>query len=190
MQTLLQNSFMLHHRYRKTRTRPTNVGIGMADLAFVMLAFFVLTIVPSAETGFLMKMEPWSEEPPPLIRMSTRNLFHISLHSNDKLYLQADSFPLASLRPKLIEFITNPHHSPELAENPWQAKVIFKYDDQIRYEDFIKVLSIIRYVYRELWDKEALKRFKKHYSELSISEKRFIRALIPLSFEENPFMHC
>ncbi len=162
----------------------------MADLAFVVLFFFVITIVPSEETGFLMKMEGWSEEPPSSVRVKSRNILYIGISYNNDLHVRGDTASFETLKSKVIEFVSNPNKSPELAENTWQAKIYFHYERETSYEDFMVVMGIVKAAYWELWEKEAMARFKQHYSKLTTSERRFIRGLIPFSFEEAIRWYC
>ncbi len=181
---------MLHHRHRKTNAKPTSFGIGMADLAFVVLAIFLITLVPSEEAGFLMKLEPWSEEPPESYRVKRRNVFAIGIFIDDKLMVRGEYASFETLKASVIEFVSNPNKSLELAETPWQAKIFFSYERWTKYEDFISVIGSVKAAYWELWDKEAITRFKKPYSQLSKSEKHNIRTLIPFSFEAEVNWHC
>lgn len=162
----------------------------MADLAFVMLGLFLIALGPSEETGFLMKMEPYSDEPPESYQVKRRNILWIGITYDNKLHVQGDSASFVTLQSKIIEFVSNPNKSLELAQNPWQARIHFRYERWTKYEDFIRVIGYVKSAYKELWKKEAIKRFKKPYSQLSISEKRFIRGLIPFSFDEGSREYC
>lgn len=177
---------MLHHRYRRTRAISNSFGIGMADLAFVVLAFFVITLVPSEETGFLMKLEPWwSFEPPESYRMSSRNIFSISVYKPNELYVRGDTATFESLKSRIIEFVSNPNRSPEFAETPAQAVVSCHFACYSPYKDYLAVVGSVKAAYWELWEKEAMKRYKQHYKQLSLTENQVIKRIIPFSYMES-----
>ena len=50
-----------------------NAG-SMADIAFLLLIFFLVTTTIAEDKGVLVKLPPYSEEPPPDVRLNTRSV--------------------------------------------------------------------------------------------------------------------
>ena len=55
-----------------------NAG-SMADIAFLLLIFFLVTTTMDQDKGVLVKLPPWSEDNKPPPKINTRNVFSVLL---------------------------------------------------------------------------------------------------------------
>ena len=61
-----------------------NAG-SMADIAFLLLIFFLVTTQISEDKGLLVKLPPWSTEPPPDFKANSRNLYSVLVNAQNQL---------------------------------------------------------------------------------------------------------
>lgn len=165
----------------KKKTRPTtevNAG-SMADIAFLLLIFFLVTTTMATDKGISMQLPPKPDpnEPPPEVKENDRNIFKIQANSKDMLLVEDEPMQdITELKPMIKEFILNFGKPSETAleiyntlpppmksfvsaygrkatssDGPDKAIVSFKADRGTSYELFINVLDEINAAYNEIY---------------------------------------
>lgn len=102
----------------------TEINAGsMADIAFLLLIFFLMTTTMDVDTGILRKLPPPlppdQEEPPPI---RERNVFIVLINRNNQLLVEGELLDISQLREKTKEFITNPKMKENLSEQETLAE--------------------------------------------------------------------
>jgi len=171
---------------KNSRDRMKNeVNAGsMADIAFLLLIFFLVTTTIVEDKGVLVKLPPWSEEPPEIDKMKTRNVYSVLVNAQNQLLVRGEPTEVENLREGAKEFIMNPAKRPDMAEKPTKAIVSLKNDRGTKYETYLEVYNEIKAAYNELRNEEAKKRFGKEYQYCSKDQRREIRNDIPLVISE------
>lgn len=121
----------------------------MADIAFLLLIFFLVTTTIATDKGLGMLLPPYRLDDVEL-PMNKRNVFNILLNSQDRLLVEEESGNIAQLNAQIKEFITNPAQKEDLSENPGKALVSIKTDRGTTYEVYITVLDEVKRAYHEL----------------------------------------
>ncbi len=62
----------------------------MADIAFLLLVFFLVTTTIDVERGITVRLPEWSEEPPENIRINSRNVFTVLVNANNQLLVRGE----------------------------------------------------------------------------------------------------
>jgi biopolymer transport protein ExbD len=164
---------------RKKRTPPEINAGSMADIAFLLLIFFLVTTTMDVDTG-LQRMLPPPLPPdmpqPPEIKQ--RNVFVVLVNANNQLLVEGDWLDIRNLRKKAKEFIANPADKPDLPEKemkevpffgmyPVSKQVISLQNDRgTSYETYIRVQNELAAAYNELRNELALSKFGKSYDDL------------------------
>ena len=156
----------------------------MADIAFLLLIFFLVTTTIAEDKGILVKLPPWSTEEPDVQKFKTRNVYSVLVNAQNKLLVRQQEMKVSELREKTKEFIANPMKREDLAENPRRAIISLKNDRGTNYRTYLEVYNELQAAYNELWNEEALKRYNVPYDQLSNSGKRVIRNDFPLVISE------
>ena len=82
-----------------------NAG-SMADIAFLLLIFFLVTTTIETDSGINRKLPPTDEVvDPPIIK--ERNIFTVVVNKNNQLLVEEKPLDLANLRQAAIEFLDN-----------------------------------------------------------------------------------
>lgn len=128
---------------------------GMADIAFLLLIFFLVTTTINVDTGIGMTLPPElnpDQEPPPV---KQRNLFKILVNARGDLLIEEDPADISQLRDRVKKHVLNYGDDPDLAESPDDAVVSIKTDAETPYNRYIEVLDEVWMAYREIWNQIA-----------------------------------
>lgn len=160
-----------------------NAG-SMADIAFLLLIFFLVTTTIVEDKGVLVRLPPWSEEPPDILKFKTRNVYSILVNANNELLVRGEPKRIDELREGIKEFILNPQNRPDLAESSEEAIVSMKNDRGTKYETYLEVYNEVKAAYNELRDEEANRQFGKPYEFLTRSQRISVNEVIPMKLSE------
>lgn len=169
-----------------TRTRrlvpEINAG-SMADIAFLLLIFFLVTTEISKEEGLLVQLPPYDiTAPPPLV--PPRNLLKVQINAADQLLVNGEPGKIGRLRGRAVEFITNPQQLPTLPKSPTKAVVSLQNDRSTHYATYLAVYNELLGAYRDIWNERAERSYGKTYELLSLEQRKRIRAEVPLVISE------
>ncbi len=167
------------------RAAPEINASSMADIAFLLLVFFLVTTTIDVERGITVRLPEWSEEPPEELELKQRNVFNVLVNAQNQLLVENKPAQVEGLREMAKDFIMNPTGNPELSEAPNAAIISLKNDRGTSYGTYIEVYNELKAAYRELWDEEAMVTLGKHYSDdLPKSDKDLIKKKIPFVISE------
>ncbi len=170
---------------KKNRPAPEINASSMADIAFLLLVFFLVTTTIDVERGITVKLPEWSEEPPENIKINSRNIFSVLVNAQNQLLVRGEPAKIEDLRERAKEFIMNPAKKEDLAEVPGAAIISLKNDRGTKYGTYIEVYNELKAAYNELWDEEAMAMFGEHFNDdLAESKKKQVRGKIPFVLSE------
>ncbi len=156
----------------------------MADIAFLLLVFFLVTTVIETEKGIGVKLAPFNDDNIPPDRFLDRNVFNIKINYANQLLLEGELFPVEKLRQRTKEFIMNPAKRLDLATSPNAAVVSLQNDRSTNYLTYVSVYNELKGAYNDLWNEEALRLHNLPFTKLSRSKQQAIRQRIPLVISE------
>lgn len=144
--------------------KPEINGSSMADIAFLLLIFFLVTTTINVDTGIGLVLPPASDEEPPFIH--ERNLMNILVNTEGKVLMDDKLVEVGEIRSILKEFIDNRGVNPNLSDSPDKAIISLKTQRQTPYKVYIDMLDEVMGAYKELRDEASLNIYGKEYSEL------------------------
>lgn len=151
----------------------------MADIAFMLLIFFLVTTTMDIDTGITRRLPPPldpSQEPPDV---KERNIFKVLVNSKDNLMVEGVPTDIRDLKDMAKEFLTNPGRREDLPEmklenipnlgEVWVSKGIIslKNDRGTSYDMYIQVQNELAAAINELRDELALDKFGLKFSKLT-----------------------
>lgn len=168
----------------KDRMKPEVNAGSMADIAFLLLIFFLVTTTIDVDKGVYVKLPPWSNEPPPEMRLNERNVYSILVNANNELLVRGEPADIKDLRKNAKEFIMNPRKLENMSQDPTKAIISFKNDRGTNYKTYLEVYNELKAAYNELREEEAQRKYGKSFEFLSKGDQKEIRARIPLVISE------
>ncbi len=169
---------------RERMKNEINAG-SMADIAFLLLIFFLVTTTIDVDKGITVKLPPWSDEEPDIQKLKTRNVFSVLVNAQDQLLVRGELAQIEELRERAKEFIANPQRRDDLSTDPKNAIISLKNDRGTSYKQYLAVYNELKAAYDELWDDECRKLYGIPYSnDLPIAYKRAIKEKIPMVLSE------
>ena len=111
----------------KGRRLPQEINAGsMADIAFLLLVFFLVTTTIDTDFGIQRRLPPPQLEDVPPPKFHARNVFVVLANANDQLLVEGEPLEITELREKAKEFILNPNNKEDLPEKTLVNSTIAK----------------------------------------------------------------
>lgn len=135
----------------RKRNRPSaEVNSGsMADIAFLLLIFFLVTTTIASDKGIAVLLPPDQEDRVD-VKIKERNIFNVLINSNDMLLVEEEVMDVTRLKAEAKKFISNRGADPASSESPAKAIISLKTDRGTSYEKYIEVRDILKQAYAEL----------------------------------------
>lgn len=146
----------------------------MADIAFLLLIFFLVATTIDSDKGIMRKLPPMPDEnqPPIDVKANMRNVLFVLVNSNDQLLVDEKVATIGELRDIVKAFVDNNGRNPDYSDSPQEAIVSLKNDIGTSYNMYIQVQNEIAAAYRELRDDLSMQLYQKKFDELEEIEQR------------------
>ena len=168
----------------KRRSAPEINASSMADIAFLLLIFFLVTTTMDIDKGLTALLPPISDEEPEESSIVKRNVLEILVNSRDMLLVEGEPIEVSELREITKKHVDNNGVLPEYSVSPDKAVVSLKNDKGTSYGVYVGIQNELKAAYNELRDKFSVARFGVTYEKLDGPRKREIRAKYPLKISE------
>ena len=137
------------------RPMPELSSGAMADIAFLLLTFYMVTTEIKDNKGLALILPPFAPETPST-DVNNRNLFSIRINSSDGLMIEGkEVVSLSGIRNDIKKFILNNKQDPSLSDSPEEAVVSIKTDRGTSYRSFIAALDEAQAAYYEIYAERA-----------------------------------
>ncbi|MDR0769098.1 MAG: biopolymer transporter ExbD [Dysgonamonadaceae bacterium] len=183
---------------RFKRTIPPFNATSSADIAFILLLFFLLSGSLSSNTGIYRHLFPnTNDQLKKKIDIEKRNFITFSIDGNNAVFMEDEPVKLHEIRDMAKTFIANPDNSDYLPEKQEieipelglvtitpHAVINMEISRMSSYQTYISVLGELSAAYDELRNELANERFNKSFEHLSNERQSAIREAIPLRIAE------
>jgi biopolymer transport protein ExbD len=158
------------------RGGPPEVNAGsMADIAFLLLIFFLVTTTIETDAG-LDRMLPPMEPPDENVVIKQKNIFTVNINKNGQLLVEEELLDLKSLRKAAMDFLDNGGdgscnyckgaRDESSSDNPTKAIISLKNDRETKYSTYITVQNELVGAYNELRNRESQRLFNRNFTEM------------------------
>ena len=149
------------------RRKSPEVNAGsMADIAFLLLIFFLVTTTIETDSGINRKLPPMEDQiDPPIIRQ--KNIFTVVVNKNNQLLVEEELTDIKDLRNLAVDFLDNGggsgeeacdycqgNRDPRSSDNPDKAIISLKNDRETEYKVYIAVQNELVAAYNVLRNRE------------------------------------
>ncbi|MCX2678765.1 biopolymer transporter ExbD [Galbibacter sp. EGI 63066] len=157
-----------------------NAG-SMADIAFLLLIFFLVTTTIETDAGLDRKLPPIEPpENPPIIKQ--KNIFTVVVNKNNQLLVEDELMQLEDLKAAAVEFLDNGGgtgekgepcdyckgaKNPESSDHPSKAIISLQNDRLTEYGTYIAVQNELVGAYNELRNREAQRIFGTDFTAMN-----------------------
>ncbi len=161
------------------RSAPEVNAGSMADIAFLLLIFFLVTTTIETDSGISRKLPPPQEEniEPPILKQ--KNIFVVELNKNNDLLVEEVPMELKDLREAAIKFLDNGGgqgveactfcqgvKDPSSSDNPTKAVISLRNNRETNYSAYIAVQNELVAAYTTLRNREANRLFGKSFVQM------------------------
>ncbi|MDD4108348.1 MAG: biopolymer transporter ExbD [Prolixibacteraceae bacterium] len=182
-----------------SRKTPEIPSASLADIAFMLLIFFLVTTTMDVDSGLERRLPQWVD--PSQIQdddqqINERNVFIVLVNRNNDLLVEGEYAQIENLRERAKEFMANPYDEETLPEKepkevPYFGEVMvtkgvisLQNDMDTQYGTYIAVQNELVAAINELRDELARDHFGKPYSELDTDQQNAVREIFPSKISE------
>ena len=169
-----------------------------ADIAFLLLVFFLVTTTMDVDKGISRRLPPMPDENQKVEdqKINKRNIVIVRINQSDRIFVGSGPVDISELKDRIVEFITNPSGDPNLPEKEMtQIEGIGEYhvskgvvslqnDRGTSYSKYIAVQNEIVRAFNEIRDNFSEIQFGKKYNKLTEDQQAAVRKAIPQNISE------
>ena len=167
-----------------------------ADIAFLLLIFFLMSTTMDTDAGLFRRLPPMMEDQTKVPQYAKRNILQVMVNRDDQMAVNGEVMEVVDLKEKALEFILNPQNKEDLPqketkniENYGQAEVSkgivsLQSDRGTSYKMYIAVQDELTAAVNEARDIKAMEKGGKKYSELDEDQMEAIRKVVPTAISE------
>ncbi|WP_299118369.1 biopolymer transporter ExbD [uncultured Tenacibaculum sp.] len=170
-----------------------NAG-SMADIAFLLLIFFLVTTTMDVDSGIPKKLAEKTDVEPPIVKQ--KNIFQVSINRNNQLLVEDEAMELKDLKDAAIKFIDNGGGTgnpmpgkdagapcnycngakdPTSSDHPNKAIISVESDRGTEYGIYVAVQNELLKAYSELRNKLCQQKYGMSFTELDKAFKASAR---------------
>lgn len=182
------------------RKLPEYNASSLADIAFMLLIFFLVTTTMDIDTGLERRLPQWVDpddikDTPPI---KERNVFVVLVNKDNKLLVEGQPTRVDDLKERAKEFLTNPMNDENLPEKEIEdlpffgptevltgsAVISLRNDIGTTYGMYIAVQNELVAAINELREQLAQEKFGKSFDKLDEDRQDAIKEIYPQKISE------
>jgi biopolymer transport protein ExbD len=167
-----------------------------ADIAFLLLCYFLMTTTMGDQSGLQRRLPPIPDAKTAQDqKVNRRNIIIVRINSADKLFAGSEAMDISLLKDKIKEFLTNPTNDPNLPEKEEKeiegkvykvskGVISLQNDRGTSYQAYIAVQNELVKAVNELRDDFSRANFGKKFSRLTEEEQDIVKKAVPQNISE------
>lgn len=169
-----------------------------ADIAFLLLCYFLMTTTMGSQTGLSRRLPPMPDQNQQQIdqQVNRRNIIIVKINSADRILAGSDPIEVSQLKDKIKEFLSNPTDDPNMPEKvmtdiegygqyPVSKGVISLQNDRgTSYRAYIAVQNELVKAVNELRDDFSRNAYGKPFASLTEDQQDIVKKAVPQNISE------
>ena len=169
-----------------------------ADIAFLLLCYFLMTTTMGSQTGLSRRLPPMPDQNQKVEdqKVNRRNIVVVRINAQDRLFAGSEPMDVTQLKDKMKEFLSNPADDPELPEKTEidiegygkclvsKGVISLQNDRGTSYQAYIAVQNELVKAVNELRDEWSMSTYGKKYSRLTEEQQEIVRKAVPQNISE------
>lgn len=169
-----------------------------ADIAFLLLCYFLMTSTMDQQSGLQRRLPPMPDQNQKTedTKVNKRNIIIVKINSSDRLFAGDQLLDVSQLKDKIKEFITNPNNDPNLPEREMKniegygeylvskGVISLQNDRGTSYRAYIAVQNELVKAINEVRDDFCKQNYGKAYTFLTEDQQKIVREAIPQNISE------
>ena len=164
------------------RSSPEVNAGSMADIAFLLLIFFLVSTTIEKDSGIARQLPKETDHLPIHIEVKEKNVLSIIVNASDELLVNYDLMSITDLKERAVSFLDNGGY-PSTADGycdyckgnrditssdrPQKAVISITPDREASYATYIEVQNEISSAYNELRNRESMERYGFLFTEVN-----------------------
>ena len=164
------------------RSAPEVNAGSMADIAFLLLIFFLVTTTIEVDSGISSKLPP--DIPPPEVKIKQKNIFTVELNKDNQMLVEEELMDVKDLKAAALKFIDNGGgenaakqkcdycngaKDPSSSDHPEKAIISITHSRATDYNTFIVAYDQLVSAYTELRERLAQKLYRRSFKEMELT---------------------
>lgn len=183
------------------RKTPEVNSSSTADMAFLLLCFFMMTTTMDQDKGLSRRLPPMPDPNHKLEdqKVNKRNIVVVKINSQDRLLVGSKPMLVSDLREEVKRFIRNPYGDENLPEKkdtvitymnrPYEFQiskgvVSLQNDRGTSYKAYLEVQNELVGAFNEIREELAVEKFGKKFSDLDEEQQEIIKGVVPQMISE------
>ena len=169
-----------------------------ADIAFLLLCYFLMTTTMGSQTGLSRRLPPMPDEKQKVEdqKVNRRNIIVVKINAQDRLLAGTEPMDVSQLKDKIKIFLTNPTNDPNLPEREVKeieglgkrevskGVISLQNDRGTSYQAYIAVQNELVKAVNELRDDASMAEFGKKFMALTEDQQGIIKKVVPQQISE------
>ena len=169
-----------------------------ADMAFLLLCFFLMTTTMDQDLGLQRRLPPIPDPNQKVEdqKVNRRNIIIVKINSADRLLAGTEPMHVSQLKDKIKEFLTNPNNNANLPEKEEieiegygpcmvsKGVISLQNDRGTSYQAYIAVQNELVKAVNELRDDFSMANYGKKYANLDEDKQVIVRKAVPQNISE------
>ena len=168
----------------------------MADVAFLLLIFFLVATTMDIDSGLNRVLPPWSEKQTEAPDIKERNLMLVHVNKYDQIAVQGELVQVSQLKDRAKEWVLNRENDKNLPEKKKetidligsyevsQGVISLQNDRGTSYEMYIKVQNELTRAFNEIRDELSKAHFGRVFADLEKTQQDAIAKAVPMKISE------
>ena len=169
-----------------------------ADIAFLLLCYFLMTTTMGSQTGLSRLLPPMPDPNQKLEnqQVNQRNIILVRVNAANNVLAGSEPIAVSQLKDKIKDFLSNPYDDPSLPAktpteiegygtyNVFQGVISLQNDRGTSYYQYIAVQNEIVKAIDELRDEFAMSNYGRPYIRLTEDQQDIVKKAIPQRISE------